>query len=174
MVQDDTLESHTDLNTVSLIEIKYVKWDDENTFNDYIHEMFTVDHFDIGFNEIKMKHLHELKKMLIDELNNIVKLKVTKKYTLQRLNSLRIKHREQLIIYLTLSEINRNDQYIESHTTIKMLRFLRYELVDVDLEFKNHLVISYNLSTLYLEEKLIKDDLQNAIDFWNSGETMEY
>ena len=95
MVQDDTLESHTDTNTESSIEIKYVKWDDENTFNDYIHEiyincLFTVNHFDIGFNEIKMKHLRELKKVLIDELTNKVKLKVTKKNTLQRLNSLRL------------------------------------------------------------------------------------
>ena len=122
MVQDDTLESHTDLNTDSLIEIKYGKWDDGNTFNDYIHEiyincLFIVDHFDIGYNEIKIKHLRELKKMLIDELNDKVKFKVTKKYTLQRLNSLSIKHCEQLTIYLTLSEINQKDRYIETHTT---------------------------------------------------------
>ena len=30
MVQDDTLESHTDTNNESSIEIKYVKWADKN------------------------------------------------------------------------------------------------------------------------------------------------
>ena len=110
-MQDDTLESNTDVITESSIEIKYVKWADENTFNDYIHEIFVnrlfiVDHFDIGINEIKMKNLYELKKLSIDELTNIVKFRVTKKCILQRKNSLSIKHHEKLIIYLTLSEIN--------------------------------------------------------------------
>jgi hypothetical protein len=62
-IQNYMQENNSHENTIE------IKWTDENTFNDYMYEiysnnLFTTDHFDIGINEIKMKHLIELKKAL--------------------------------------------------------------------------------------------------------------
>jgi len=175
-IQNYMQENNSHENT---IEIKCVKWTDENTFNDYICEiysnnLFTADHFDIGINEIKMKHLIELKKALTNELMNIIKFRVTKKSILQRIKSLSIKHSEQLEVFLKLNEINNKEQYVESHVTNKMMRNLKSDLLEVDLELKNQLIMNHNINLLGLDENTINEDLQSAIDFWNSGETMEY
>jgi hypothetical protein len=34
--------------------------------------------------------------------------------------------------------------------------------------------MNHNINLLGLDENTINEDLQSAIDFWNSGETMEY
>jgi len=93
-------------------------------------------------------------------LTNLVKHRVTKNFILQGIKSLSIKHSEELIVYLTLNEIRLKEQYIESHATNKILRSLKYELFEVDLEFKNQLIMNHNLKMLILDENTIKDDLQ--------------
>ncbi len=86
-------------------------------------------------------------------MTNLVKHRVTKNFILQGIKSLSIKHSEELIVYL-------KEQYIESHATNKILRSLKYELFEVDLEFKNQLIMNHNLKMLILDENTIKDDLQ--------------
>jgi hypothetical protein len=64
------------------------------------NNFFISDHFDIGINEIKMKHLLDFMKVLTNELTNKVKFRVTKKCILQRIKNLTIKHSEQLISHI--------------------------------------------------------------------------
>ncbi len=175
-IHDNIQENNSHEN---MIEIECVKWKDENTFNDYMYEiysnnLFTADHFDVGINEIKMKHLIELKKALTNEVMNIIKFRVTKKTILQRIKILSIKHSEQLVAFLKLNEISNKGHYVESHVTNKMMRSLKSDLSEADLDLKNQLIMNHNINLLSLDENMIKKDLQNAIDFLNSGETMEY
>jgi hypothetical protein len=62
---------------------------------------------------------------------------MTKKL-LQLLNSLNETHAEQIPVVFKIEQYN----YLENQESSKLLIYLKHELIDIDLEFKNRLVIS--------------------------------
>ncbi len=62
---------------------------------------------------------------------------MTKKL-LQLLNSLNETHAEQIQVVFKIEQYN----YLENQESSKLLIYLKHELIDIDLEFKNRLVIS--------------------------------
>jgi len=52
--------------------------------------------------------------------------------------------------------------------------YLKHELIDIDLEFKNRLVIGNYIIRLSTEEIIAHCNLLEAIEEWNVNETIEY
>ena len=86
--QSDMYDDNNFINESS-VEINPLRWRPEISFNDYMYEihtdgLFTIDHFDIAIiNEVKLKHIEELKNM-------------TKAQLLHSLKSLSMKHCDQI------------------------------------------------------------------------------
>ncbi len=99
---------------------------------------------------------------------------MTKVQLLRLLKSLVMKHCEQIESFLILNEIKHRSQYMENHESCKSLTYLKYELLEMDFDNKNKMVINSNLIKLAVEETIIQHKLKEAMDHWNSGETIEY
>ncbi len=59
--QSDMYDDNNFINESS-VEINPLRWRPEISFNDYMYEihtngLFTIDHFDIAINEVKLKHM---------------------------------------------------------------------------------------------------------------------
>jgi hypothetical protein len=63
---------------------------------------------------------------------------------------------------------------MENHESCKSLTYLKYELLEMDIDNKNKMIINSNLIKLAVEETIIQHKLKEAMDHWNSGETIEY
>jgi len=55
-----------------------------------------------------------------------------------------------------------------------MLTYLKHELTDIDLEFKNRQVIGNCIIRLSTEEVVVYCYLLEAIEEWNRNETIPY
>jgi len=98
------------LSNESSVEINSLRWRPEMSFNDYMYEihtngLFTIDHFDIAINEVKLKHIEELKNFLLNGANRLAKANTTKAQLLHSLKSLAMKHCDQIESFLILNEI---------------------------------------------------------------------
>jgi ribonuclease BN (tRNA processing enzyme) len=162
----------------SSAEIIPLRWRSEMSFNDYMfvihtNKLFVIDHFDIAINEIKLKHIEELKNFLLNGHNRLAKMNMTKVQLLRLLKSLVMKHCEQIESFLILNEIKHRSQYMENHESCKSLTYSKYELLEMDVDNKNKMVINSNLIKLAVEETIIQHKLKEAMDHWNSGATIE-
>jgi len=136
--------------------------------------LFIIDHFDIAIDEVKLKHIEELKNFLINGSNRLAKANMTKAQLLHSLKSLSMKHCDQIESFLILNEVKNRSQYMENHESCKSLTYLKYELLEMDFDNKNKLIINSNLIKLAVEETVIQHKLNEVMDHSNSGETIEY
>lgn len=171
--------SDDDINS-ELSEIEELKvWGIDDSVEDYILEthnrgLCRADYFDIAYGEIKRKQLAELKKLLTRESRECSKLKSNKKRLLQYLNSMNEIHMEQIETFLKLNNIKVTHYYLENQESNKILIYLKHELVDSDLEFKNSLIIGNCVVRISTEEVITHCNLLLAIEVWNRKETIEY
>jgi hypothetical protein len=63
---------------------------------------------------------------------------------------------------------------IDNQESNKILTYLKHELTDIDLEFKNRQVIGNCIIRLSTEEVVVYCNLLEAIEEWNRNETIPY
>ena len=73
-------------------------------------------------------------------------------------------HTEQMESFLKLNKISINYYYLENQESSKLLMYLKHELIDIDLEFKNRLVIGNYITRLSTEEIIAHCNLLEAIE----------
>ncbi len=127
---------------------------------------YIITFFNIAYGEIKRKQLAELKQFLSRETKECTKLKSSKIKFLQPLNSLNETHTELMESFLKLNKINSTYYNLDNQESIKILTYLKYELTDIDLEFKNRQVIGNCIIRLSTEEVVACCNLLEAIEEW--------
>ncbi len=83
-------------------------------------------------------------------------------------------HMEQMETFLELNNLKITHYYLENQESNKILVYLKHELIDNDLEFKNSLVIGNCVVRITTGEVITHCNLLLAIDIWNRKETIEY